>query len=119
MSDNTAGSGSMNDGIRQLNQSLIAQHRALSKKLGKTTDMASAQAILLEMQEVNFRVMISGSLLFKQTTASIDTRIQGVIEAGDELEKSLKQLKQINDIIQATSKFLGLVDKVLDAIKLV
>jgi len=119
MSENIADSGQMNDGIRQLNQSLIAQHRALSRKLGKTTDMASAQAILLEMQEINFRVMISGSLLFKQTTAAIDVRIQGVIEASNELEKSLKQLRRINDILQATSKFLGLVDKVLDAIKLV
>ena len=113
----TTGNG-MNAETRKLHQALLAQLQSLSELLGTTTDPANAEALLREMQELNFRIMMSGSLLFKQTTDVIDTRIQGVIEASDDLEASLEQLTRINDIIRATSKFLGLVDKVLDAIKL-
>jgi hypothetical protein len=111
--------GGLNGDIRQLQQTLVKRHQSLSKLLGKTTNPTDAQAILLEMQEVNFRVMVAGNLLFKQTSAALDTRIEGVIEASADLDKSLKQLDKINDVIRATSQFLGLVDKVLDAIKLI
>lgn len=113
-----ATSNGMNAETRKLHQALLAQLQSLSELLGTTTDPDNAEALLREMQELNFRIMMSGSLLFKQTTDVIDTRIQGVIEASDDLEASLEQLTRINDIIRATSKFLGLVDKVLDAIKL-
>ncbi len=113
-----ATSNGMNAETRKLHQALLAQLQSLSELLGTTTDPDNAEALLREMQELNFRIMMSGSLLFKQTTDVIDTRIQGVVEASDDLEASLEQLTRINDIIRATSKFLGLVDKVLDAIKL-
>jgi hypothetical protein len=120
MSGNVTASGNtMNGDIRKLQQTLVKRHQSLSKLLGTTTNPTDAQAILLEMQEVNFRIMVAGSLLFKQTSAALDTRIEGVIAASADLDKSLKQLDRINDIIRATSQFLGLVDKVLDAIKLV
>ena len=77
-----------------------------------------ADAIVREMQEINFRVMISGSLLFKQTTAQIDDTLQGVIAASADLKTAIAQADKVRDIIKATSKFLGLVDKVLDRIKL-
>lgn len=109
---------SMNGDIRQLQQSLVTRHQSLSTLLGNTTNPTDAQAILLEMQEVNFRVMVSGSLLFKQTTAAMDTRIEGVLAASADLDAALKTLTRVNDIVRATSQFLGQVDKVLDAIKL-
>ena len=103
---------------RRLHQSLIAQVQALSARLGDTTDPAEAEALLGEIQQVNFRVMTAGSLLFKQTTAVIDARIADVVAASDDLQASLGQLKRINDLVRATTKFLGAVDKVLGAIKL-
>ncbi len=109
---------SMNTETRKLHQALVAQLQSLSDLLGTTTDPNDAQALLGEMQELNFRVMKSGSLLFKQTSAAIDARIDGVLQASDDLNASLKTLTRINDIIRASSKFLGIVDKVLDAIKL-
>lgn len=108
----------MNGDIRKLQQSLVKQHQSLSTRLGNTTNPSDAQAILLEMQEVNFRVMVSGSLLFKQTTAAMDTRIEGVLAASADLDAALKTLTRVNDIVRATSQFLGQVDKLLDAIKL-
>ena len=114
----TGNNNGMNTETRKLHQALVAQVKSLSELLGTTTDPNDAQALLVEMQELNFRVMMSGSLLFKQTTAAIDARIDGVVQASNDLDASLKQLTRINDIIRATSKFLGIVDKVLDAIKL-
>lgn len=118
MSAIDATSDSMNGDIRKLQQSLVEQHQSLSTLLGNTTNPADAQALLLEMQEVNFRVMVSGSLLFKQTTAAMDTRIEGVLAASADLDAALKTLTRVDDIVRATSQFLGQVDKVLDAIKL-
>lgn len=109
---------SVNTGIKALHDNLIAQHKALSDRLATTTTADDAEAIVREMQEVNFRVMMSGSLLFKQTTAAIDTQMQTVIDAGGDLDTAIARADKINDIIKATGKFLGLVDKVLDRIKL-
>jgi hypothetical protein len=113
-----AARSSINVETRKLHQSLIAQVQALSARLGDTTDPAEAEALLGEIQQVNFRVMTAGSLLFKQTTAVIDARIADVVKASDDLQASLDQLKRINDLVRATTKFLGVVDKVLGAIKL-
>lgn len=110
---------SVNTGIKALHDDLMTQHKALSDRLAVTTSADDAEAIVREMQEVNFRVMMSGSLLFKQTTAAIDTQLQSVIDASADLGKAIAQAEKIKDVIKATSRFLGLVDKVLDKIKLV
>jgi hypothetical protein len=108
----------VNSETKQLHDTLIAQHQALSDRLSTVTSPDDADAIVREMQEINFRVMISGSLLFKQTTAQIDDTLQSVIAASADLKTAIAQADRIRDIIKATSKFLGLVDKVLDRIKL-
>ena len=64
----------VNTGIKALHDDLMAQHKALSDRLSVTTSADDAEAIVREMQEVNFRVMMSGRLLFKQTTAAISSR---------------------------------------------
>ena len=110
--------GTINLETKQLHQSLIAQHQALSNRLSTVTSVDDADAILREMQEINFRVMISGSLLFKQTTTQIDKDLRSVMAASAALETAIAQADKIKDIIKVTSKFLGLVDKVLDRIKL-
>lgn len=108
----------INTGTKQLHDSLIAQHQALSDRLSTVTSADDADAIVREMQEINFRVMISGSLLFKQTTAQIDANLQSVVEASADLKQAIAQADRIRDLIKATTRFLGLVDKVLDKIKL-
>lgn len=113
-----ANQSTINNETKQLHDNLIAQHQALSDRLSTVTSADDADAIVREMQEINFRVMISGGLLFKQTTAQIDDNLQSVIAAGTDLNASIAQADKIRDIIKATSKYLSLVDKVLDRIKL-
>lgn len=113
-----ANQSTINSETKQLHDNLIAQHQALSDRLSTVTSPDDADAIVREMQEINFRVMISGGLLFKQTTAQIDDNLQSVIAAGTDLKTAIAQADKVRDIIKATSKYLGLVDKVLDRIKL-
>jgi hypothetical protein len=108
----------MNSEIKKLHDGLIANHRNLAKRLGKTTDIDEAEAILREMEELNFRVMMAGRLLFKETTAAIDRQVATVIEASGELDKSIKEVKKAKELIKAIGKFLTLADKALDAMKL-
>ena len=113
-----ANQSTINSETKQLHDNLIAQHQALSDRLATVTSADDAEAIVREMQEINFRVMISGGLLFKQTTAQIDDNLQSVVAAGTDLKTAIAQADKVRDIIKATSKYLGLVDKVLDRIKL-
>jgi len=114
----TPSAPTLNPDIRSLHQSLIQRHQTLSDLLGQATDIDDARAILGEMQEVSFRIAVAGNLLFKQTTGKIDDSIKSVLEASKAIDASLRQADKIRDVIKATSKFLGLVDKALDAIKL-
>jgi phosphoribosylanthranilate isomerase len=108
----------MNSEIWNLHRQLMSTHQALAARLGKTTDPAEAEAVLREMEEVNFRVMMAGRLLFQETTQAMDGRIHSVVDAGAGLDASIKNLEKVKDLIKSVSGFLTLVDRVLDALKL-
>jgi hypothetical protein len=108
----------VNPEIKRLHQRLINTHRNLSKRLGKTHDLDEAEAILREMEEVNFRVMMAGRLLFKETTAALDSRIETVISAAADLDETITSIEKCTEMIKAVGKFLAKADKVLDSIKL-
>lgn len=108
----------MNSEIKKLHAQLIANHQNLAKRLGKTKDQEEAEAILREMEELNFRVMMAGRALFAETTAALDRRIATVIDASADLDDSIKNIAKIKDLIKAVGKFLTLADKALDALKL-
>lgn len=108
----------MNSETRKLHRQLISTHQNLADRLGKTTDPDEAEAILREMEEINFRVMMAGRILFKETTASIDNRIATVLEAGTDMDNAIKKIEKLKDLVKAVGKFLTIVDKALDAIKL-
>lgn len=107
----------MNNDIRKLHKSLGNTVQALSTRLGRTSDPDEAEAILREMEEVNFRVMMAGRLLFRQTTARIDQRINDLVVANAEVNDTIKRIEKIRDLVKAVGKFLTNVDKVLDAVK--
>jgi hypothetical protein len=75
-----------------------------------------AETILREMEDVNFRVMKTGNLLFRQTTDHIDKRIDDLVAANAEVDKAIKSVEKTKDIIGAIGKYLAKVDNVLSAI---
>ena len=108
----------MNPGIKELHAQLVATHAQLSRRLGQTMDQDEAEAILREMEELNFRVMMAGRLLFKTTTARIDRRLDALVAAGAELARTIEAVEEVNDLVKAVGQFLGPVDRVLDRVKL-
>lgn len=108
----------MNAEILKLQQQLIASNQALATLLGRTSDPDTAEAILREMEEINFRVMMAGRLAFKDTTASIDGAIETVLAASADLDQAIKSAQDVANFIKSVGKFLTAADKVLDKIKL-
>jgi hypothetical protein len=107
----------MNSEIKKLHDQLISMHQSLARRLGTTSDLDEAEAILREMEELNFRVMMAGRLLFKETTATIDDGIGSIIAASADVEKAIKSVARVKDLIKTVGQFLGVVDKTLDLIK--
>ena len=107
----------MNESVRDLHKRLGKTVAELSKRLGTVTTTEEAEAILREMEEVNFRVTVAGRLLFAETTASLNERIDRVLGAADDVDAEIESLEKVRDVVRAVGSYLGTVDKVLDALK--
>jgi len=108
----------MNTQIWKLHKSLGKTVQNLSKRLGKTSDLEEAEAILREIEEVNFRTTMAGRLLFRRTTEHLNKRIDDLVDANAKVDDEIKKLEKTKDIVKSISTFLGKVDFVLDKIKL-
>ena len=108
----------MNIQIWKLHKSLGKTVQNLSKRLGQTSDLEEAEAILREIEEVNFRTMMAGRLLFRRTTDHLNKRIDDLVGANAKVDDEIKKLEKAKDILKSISKFLGKVDDVLDKVKL-
>jgi hypothetical protein len=107
----------MNQDLKQLHETLMAQQQALYDKLDTTTDPNLAKSIITEMQEILHRVDILQGLLFKETTASLSSSLQKVDSADTELTAALKTAQSAADYVKGVSNFLGFVDKAIDLAK--
>ena len=54
---------SQNESMRDLQDTLLRQFKKLHDSLDDVTDADKAKAIVLEMQEINHRIALAGSLL--------------------------------------------------------
>ena len=107
----------MNEDLKNLHDTLIAQHQALYNQLDQTTDPDAARAIVTEMQEILHRIDIVQGLLFRETTTALKNSLAKVDEADTELTSALKSAENTTDIIKGVSKFLTVVDKAIDLAK--
>ena len=108
----------MNTTLKKLHKQLVRTHAQLAGRLGKTKDQSEAEALLGEMEEVNFRVMMAGRLLFKETTAQIDGQVEAILSGAEELETSIRELSEMKALVAEVGAFLATVDTVLDKVKL-
>lgn len=118
MNTNVVTTAALNKHLKDLQRALLKQQDVLLSRIYKAATPADADALMREMHEVNFRVMICGSLLFKHTTAELNNDLVAVTDATKQLEQAIKAAESIAAVIDATSKLLGLVDEVLDLVKL-
>lgn len=106
-----------NANLKKLHTALGKTVQELSNRLGRTSDPEEAEAILREMEEVNFRVTMTGRLLFHKTTTRINQRIGDVVDASAQVKDSIKRIEKTKDVVKAVGNFLTTVDKILDGIK--
>ncbi len=93
-------------------------HEDLWTRFNDSDDVEARVALHQEMLEVFHRMQIAQRLLFRQQTAALARRAQEVTVATKELHRQIKSLKKVTEVIGKISKFLGVVDKLLDAAKM-
>ena len=107
----------MNDDLKHLHETLMAQHQALYEKLDSVTDPDIARAIVTEMQEILHRVDLVQGLLFRQSTDSFSKSLAKVDAADADLTKAVKIADSAADYVKGVGKFLTCVDKAIDLAK--
>ena len=108
----------MNQDIKRLHQQLAQSHQVLLRRFAEANNDEDAETILWEIEEVNFRMVMTGRLLFKQTPTNFSKDIQSLIDAGADLDRAIQEARQIKDIVNAVGQMLTFVDTILDKLKL-
>ena len=109
---------SQNESIRELQGLLLRQFKKLHDSLDDVEDAGAAQVIVREMQEVNHRIALTGSLLFAAQAAELDTKVADIGKATKKVNAAITQVQNTQALLSAMSEFLGLVDEAIDFAKL-
>jgi hypothetical protein len=107
----------MNSKLRELQVILANRVRLLSKQLDNVSDPSEAQKILDEMQEFNHRVTLVGGLLFRQQSQDLDDKVEAVRRAQSKVDRAIRNIADLANMLQTISNFLALVDEAIDLAK--
>jgi hypothetical protein len=107
-----------NESMRELQSALVRQFKKLHDSLDQVTDAERAQAIVREMQEVNHRIALTGSLLFAAESKALADKVANVGKATRKVNAAISNLKNLTAFLGAMSEFLALVDEIIDLAKL-
>jgi prefoldin subunit 5 len=106
-----------NESMRKLQNALVLQLRKLNDSLDDVTDSNRAQAIVREMQEVNHRIALTGSLLFAAQAQELDDKVAEISKATKTVNAAVADIENLQAFLDAISEFLGLVDEAIDLAK--
>ncbi|MFA6045615.1 MAG: hypothetical protein WC718_11575 [Phycisphaerales bacterium] len=106
-----------NQSIRDIQSSLVKRFAQLQKLLDDATEINEAMAIFREMQEVNHRITLAGSLLFAQDTSALSDKAAGVAKASNQAAKAIRDAAEFRQALAAITDFLTLVDDAIDLAK--
>lgn len=107
----------LNQSMRKLQDTLVLQHRKLNDSLDQVIDIDRARAIVREMQEVNHRVALTGSLLFTGQAKELDAKVAAIGKATKAVNAAIANLKNLQGFLDSIGEFLGLVDEAIDLAK--
>ena len=105
--------------LAALQRELIGLVGRLSRAQEASSDPAAIIAFSREIAEATHRATLVGQLLFKRETAALSRAVAKVKEGKAALDAAAQEIDRVNDFLRAISKFLGLVDKVIDTAKLI
>ena len=92
---------------------LVETHHDFSKRLDGETDPQKARAILDEMQKLLHRINKTQELLLKEGLGELKSEREAVEQAGAELRRNLKELRELNHVLETSTLFLRAVDQLL------
>ena len=106
-----------NEEIRTLIAELARRAKQLQLALDGARSHEDALALVRELQEVNHRLTIAGSLLFAAQSKELAAKVAIVKTASSRAAKSLRAIENARDAMRALTEFLSLVDEALDLAK--
>jgi hypothetical protein len=108
-----------NSDLVAVQKQLIALIDDLSRQQEEAQTIEAVRAIGREISEVNHRIVMVGQVVFKERTEKITTAVQAVQNAQADLDEAIEDIQKLNTFIRTITRFLALVDKVVDVAKLV
>jgi len=108
----------MNSDLRDLQIILADRVRLLAKQLDDVTDEGEAKNILNEIREFNHRVSLVGSLLFREQSQALSEKVEIVRRAKSKVDRAIKDIADMEKMLEGVSKFLSLVDEAIDLAKM-
>ncbi|PTQ59349.1 hypothetical protein C8J26_3093 [Sphingomonas aurantiaca] len=106
-----------NPDLKAMHSSLVDLVVKLNASIGDAQTSAQVIAITDEIAEVNARVGAVGRQLLTQQTAVISRGAATVADAIPDVEAAIKKFDDIRAFVGGVTKFLRIVDKVIDIAK--
>lgn len=106
-----------NQSIRDIQSALVKRFAQLQRSLDDAAGVDDAMAVFREMQEVNHRITLAGSLLFAADTAALAEKAAAVGKASNQAAKAIRDAGSLRDALAAITGFLTLVDDAIDLAK--
>ncbi len=106
-----------NPDIRDLKEFLRARIDALrtaEEKAAAAGNLEAFRAIGNQILEVEHRIRMLGRVEFADATAALKAKLEPINAARAELKQAIAEIDRLKDFVKAVSKFLGLVDKLID-----
>jgi flagellin-like hook-associated protein FlgL len=107
-----------NTDLEALHQQLIDLTTRLAREQESAETVDAVKAIGMEIAEVNHRVTLVGQLVFAEQADKLTAAVQGVQQGRAALDTAIANIQRLNAFLGAMTKFLALVDKVIDVAKL-
>ena len=107
-----------NSDLISVQRQLVGVAETLSRAQERADDANTVRAIGREIVEVNHRITMIGQVIFKSRTRKITAAARAVISARRSVDAAIKATDKLKNFVTAITRFLALVDKVIDTAKL-
>jgi hypothetical protein len=77
-------------------------------------DLATFRSMGNQIIETEHRVRMLGRVEFAAATAALQAKLQPILDAKAGLDKAIAEIEKLQAFLKTISKFLGLVDKLID-----
>jgi len=95
-------------------RSRIDRLRKADEAAALAGDVATFRSIGNQIIEVEHRVRMLGRVEFAAATAALQAKLQPILDAQADLDKAIAEIERLQAFLKTISKFLGLVDKLID-----